>query len=95
MRAWSTRREPGREPWQRRSGCQAGEAGSNVGEERVWHRCGDLVIGQSLYSREYWIIQWEVIRLKGERNGFYFLLRGHSPPSASRFSLSSSSPMSF
>ncbi len=31
MRAWSTRREPGRGPWQRRSGCQAGEVGPQGG----------------------------------------------------------------
>ncbi len=31
MRAWSTRREAGRGPWQRRSGGQAGEAGPQGG----------------------------------------------------------------
>ncbi len=31
MRAWSTRREAGRGPWQRRLGCRAGEAGSQGG----------------------------------------------------------------
>src|SRR5260370_7747293 len=52
MRAWSTRREPGRGPWQRRSGCQAGEAGPQ----------GSIVLCFSHFSS---IVRWTIVECGG------------------------------